>query len=587
MESIKKLSEEKESPTARLDRHVNTASASFSFGLSPIALGLALTDWGLHLAAAPGRRLELASLALENSLDLSRKLSCTVANTVEDLVESVAGESEHGYGFNNTVMENGIKQSWQLGMDMAQDWWRQAAQVRGVSSHHQHLNTFLVGQVFSMLEPANWPLSHPEVLRTAIQSGGQSFAQGGQTFLRDVGKKLGFTSQQEVSEYKVAVNIAVTPGTVVFRNHLVELIRYLPQTEKVAHNPVFIVPSWIMKYYILDLSPHNSMVRFLVAQGYTVYILSWANPEESDRELGMNDYLQLGIFDVLKELGRITNKAPVNIVGYCLGGTLLAIAVAALSRSMKVTGFEQMSPVKSMTLLAAQTDFSEPGQMGVLIDDSQVQLIEDLMADTGYLSGAQMAGSFQFLNSRDLVWNKRLNQYLLGVRESGTDMMAWNADVTRLPARMHGEYLNQFFLQNALADGDYLVEGQPVSLLDIRVPVFVVGTVRDTVSPWPSVYKIHRLTRTEVTFLLVSGGHNAGIVSEPGHPNRSYQIHTQPAEESVHSPTDWQASAEKREGSWWPAWDNWLAAYSGPMEAPPPILPGPPAPGEYVFKRYG
>ncbi len=589
MNQISVLATEEETATARLDRQVNTAAASLTFGMSPIALALAMTDWSLHLAAAPGRRMELASLAWERSLELGQKWRDTLTDTASAAAETPPPQESLGLGLglNHPALEKGMKQSWQMSMEIAQDWWREATKVRGISPHHQQMNRFLLGQVFAMAEPVNWPLSHPEVLRTALESGGQSLVQGGGHFLRDVSKKMGFATHEEVSQFQVGVNIAVTPGTVVYSNHLVELIRYAPQTATVARNPILIVPSWIMKYYILDLSPHNSMVRYLVGQGHTVFILSWANPDETDRELSMSDYLQMGIFDVLKELGRLTDLAPVNTVGYCLGGTLLSIAVAALSRPAKVPGFEQMSPVASMSLLASQTDFTEPGEMGVLIDDSQVQLIEDLMADTGYLSGAQMAGSFQFLNSRDLVWNKRLNQYLLGVHESGTDMMAWNADVTRMPARMHGEYLNQFFLQNALAEGRYLVDGAPVSLLDIRVPLFVVGTVRDTVSPWQSVYKIHRLTRTDVTFILASGGHNAGIVSEPGHAKRSYQIYAQAVSDAAHSPADWQSRADSKEGSWWPAWNTWLAAYSGPEVPAPTILPGPPAPGRYVFKRYG
>lgn len=598
-----------ESPSARLDSQVHATAARFTNGLSPIALSLAWADWALHLAASPGRQLELTKLAWQQGLDLASKWSDTVVNSTEQLSHAAldgdvgagiapsrndAQDGAKGQGAEkpggaksiNGALEKTLKDGWDQGMHAAQAWWEEATKVRGISPHHQQLNDFMVRQVFAMAEPANWLASHPEVLEAAWKSGGQNFLQGGKNFLDDVRKRAGLQTHEQVSQFVVGKNIAVTPGKVVYRNHLVELIQYTPQTTEVYREPVFIVPSWIMKYYILDLQQHNSMVRYLVQQGHTVFILSWHNPDESDRELGMNDYLQQGIFEVLTEIGRLTDKAPVHAVGYCLGGTLLAIAVAALSRDAHVHGFAHMPPVKSMSLLAAQTDFSEPGEMGVLIDDSQVQMIEDLMADTGYMTGAQMAGSFQFLNSRDLVWSKRLNEYLLGVRESGTDMMAWNADVTRLPARMHGEYLHQFFLENALAEGRYQVENLPVSLLDIRIPVFVVGTVRDTVSPWQSVYKIHRLTRTNVTFLLTSGGHNAGIVSEPGHPHRSFQVHTQDAHEAVHSAQAWEKTAEHHEGSWWPAWDAWIAGQSGPLQKPPHMPRGKPAPGEYVFRRF-
>jgi polyhydroxyalkanoate synthase len=604
------LSSTEESPSTQLDRQVHATAARFSMGLSPIALGLAFTDWALHLASSPGRQLELAELAWQRTLELSGKLSDTVLEHADhlghavmtgDILASAApkppvndkGRTETASAASvpempvvGAVLEKTTKDTWNAGMQAAQAWWHEATKVRGVSQHHQQMNDFMIRQMFAMTEPANWPASHPEVLEQAFKSGGQSILQGGKNFLDDLSEQAGFKRHNDVGQFQVGKNLAMTPGKVVYRNHLVELIQYTPQTAQVFHDPVLIVPSWIMKYYILDLQQHNSMVRYLVQQGHTVFILSWHNPDESDRELGMNDYLQQGIFDVLTAIAGITDKAPVHAVGYCLGGTLLSIAVAALARDAKVKGFAAMSPVKSMTLLAAQTDFSEPGEMSVLIDDAQVDLIEDLMADSGYMTGAQMAGSFQFLNSRDLVWNKRMNEYLLGVRDSGTDMMAWNADVTRLPARMHGEYLHQFFLENALAEERYLVEDVPVSLLDIRIPVLVVGTVRDTVSPWKSVYKIHRLTRTDVTFILTSGGHNAGIVSEPGHANRSYQILTQAATATVKSPPAWEKAATRLEGSWWTAWDQWLAKQSGDKVKPPRMPKGDAAPGSYVYRRF-
>ncbi|MEN9864842.1 MAG: putative poly-beta-hydroxybutyrate polymerase PhbC, partial [Pseudomonadota bacterium] len=393
------------SPASLLDSRLHAAAARFTMGLSPIAMGLSLVDWGLHLAAAPGRQMELGNLALQHACELGQQWSQAWINQTQS---AIGGETDAALPDNQ----------WQESMNKVQNWWQQATRVRGVSPHHQQMNEFMLRQMFAMLEPANWPWSHPETIKTAIATGGQSLLQGGENLLHDLRQKAGFGVHEEVNQYRVGENIAVTPGHVVYRNHLVELIQYTPQTKKVHPEPVFIVPSWIMKYYILDLSPHNSMVNYLVQQGHTVFILSWHNPDENDRMLGLNDYLQQGIFDVLVEINKLCKQAPVHTVGYCLGGTLLAIAMAALSRLERVTGFEAMAPVKSMTLLAAQTDFSEPGEMGVLIDDSQVQMIEDLMAEQGYMSGAQMAGSFQFLNSRDLVWNKRLREYLLGVRDS-------------------------------------------------------------------------------------------------------------------------------------------------------------------------
>lgn len=560
------------SPFQKLDSTVHATNSAM--GLSPIGLCLAWLDWGMHLASSPGRQMELGIAALQQ------------AKTVLAQTPALGQASEGGLS-----VANPLPQLWDSYLQAAQAWCNDAARVKGVSPQHVKQNQFFMGQVFAMLAAKNWPITNPEIWQATWQSGGKNLWQGEQNWLHD---QLHLHSEQDSSakdapQYRPGKEVAITPGHVVFRNHLIELLCYTPQTPKVHPEPVLIVPSWIMKYYILDLSPHNSMVNYLVQQGHQVFILSWNNPDAADKDLGMEDYLHLGIFDALRAIGQICGQAPVHTAGYCLGGTLLAIAASALARPAKVQDAALLPALASVTLLAAQTDFTEPGDMSVLIDDSQVQMIEDLMAQTGYLTGAQMAGSFQFLNSRDLVWNKRLREYWLGVRDAGTDMMAWNADVTRLPARMHGEYLHRFFLENALAEGEYEVEGEPVSLLDIRQPMFVVGTVRDQVSPWHSVYKVLRQTRSEVTFLLASGGHNAGIVSEPGHPKRSYQMHLHRLQDPAISAEAWQKSMPIQQGSWWPAWQQWLASHSSaPRKSQ--VLPKQyqlhAAPGEYVLKKF-
>lgn len=372
----------------------------------------------------------------------------------------------------------------------------------------------------------------------------------------------------------------------IYQNHLIELIQYAPSTEQVYAEPVLIVPAWIMKYYILDLSPHNSLVKYLVDQGHTVFTVSWKNPTAEDRELSMDDYRRLGVMAALDAISVIIPERKIHTVGYCLGGTLLSIAAATMARN----GDDRL---KSMTLLAAQTDFTEAGELMLFINEGQVTYLEDMMWEQGYLDTKQVAGAFQLLRSNDLIWSRLVHDYLLGKRHTMNDLMAWNADATRMPYRMHGEYLRRLFLDNDLAEGRYEVEGRPITISDIRAPIFAVGTVKDHVTPWRSVYKIHLLADTdEVTFLLTSGGHNAGIVSEPGHSRRSYQTTSRKEEDKYVDPDTWLAATPKQGGSWWPVWQKWLAQRSSEQVAPPAM--GAPeqgytalydAPGTYLYNR--
>jgi polyhydroxyalkanoate synthase len=337
-----------------------------------------------------------------------------------------------------------------------------------------------------------------------------------------------------------------------------------------------------MKYYILDLSPQNSLVRYLTSLGYTVFMISWKNPGPEDRDLSMEDYRTLGVMAALDAVGKVVPEAPVHAVGYCLGGTLLAIAAAAMARD----GDDRLSTI---SFFAAQTDFTEAGELTLFINESQLSFLEDMMWEQGFLDTKQMAGAFQILRSNDLVWSRGVHDYLMGERAPMNDLMAWNADATRMPYRMHTEYLRHLFLDNDLAEGRYRVGGKPVALTDLRAPVFAVGTEQDHVAPWHSVYKLHLLTDTEVTFLLTSGGHNAGIVSPPGRDNRHYRVGSRPADGHYLDPDVWVAETPRHDGSWWQAWTAWLDAHSGAPVAPPRLgapdaglAPLGEAPGSYV-----
>lgn len=571
-----------ETPTQKLDRLTQAAIAPLTGGLSPVSLGLATADWAWHLALSPGRQLELAALA-------ARLAGETLRSAVSGTDEATAPPDEDPR-FRHPAWSQWPFSQMRAGFHNTEAFWREAAQVPGMTAHHTDLTRFFARQWLDMLSPANRATTNPVVQRDMLESGGAHLRKGLQHWLADATGVPTPGEAEPVERFRVGHDVAVTPGKVVYRNALIELIRYAPQTAKVHPEPVLIVPSWIMKFYILDLSPHNSLVRYLVGQGHTVYMLSWRNPDAQDAQLTMDDYLRLGVLDALQAVGaQHGTQVPVHAMGYCLGGTLLAIAAAALARETGVQGQNQLPPLQSLTLLAAQTDFSEPGELGLFIDEGQIALLDHITRGQGYLSGKQMAGSFEFLHSRDLVWARRMREYLLGERDQPNDLMAWNADTTRMPARMHHEYLVALYLNNALAAHSYRVEGRTVSLGDIDLPVFMVGTQRDHVSPWRSVYKLHHLCDAEITFVLTSGGHNAGIISEPGHAHRSYQMDTRRAQGAWVEPDTWADRAPQHEGSWWPAWQGWLAARSSAPQKAQPISARSTlcdAPGEYVLQRY-
>lgn len=480
------------------------------------------------------------------------------------------------------------------------------ARLEGMLPHHQQLMGFMARQWSDLTAPANWPWSNPEVIEQGVGSLGMSLFKGVNLWMKDLPETLTHqlasmlppaVRREAISptlpplSHEVGRDVALTPGKVVMRNRLVELIQYDASTGLVHAEPLLIVPSCIMKYYILDLSPHNSMVRFLRDQGFTVFMLSWRNPDEGDRDLGMDDYLEMGLLESMSAISRLTGCTRLNAMGYCLGGTFLAMVASLLARRKQVSqpSLEGVPELHTVTLLAAQTDFSEPGDLGVFIDPEQIRHLRQDMDQRGFLSGRQMALAFQVLNARDLIWSRMTRRYLLGEEENGIDLMSWNADATRLPARMHSEYLHELFLRNALATGHARVLGERVALIDIQCPMLVVGTEKDQVSPWRSVHKVTLLTDTDTTFLLASGGHNAGIVTEPGHPHRHHAMRHAPKGSTWLPPQQWLAEAEQRDGSWWPTLADWLRQHSPkrvPARTIEPTSALCDAPGEHVKIRY-
>ena len=563
-----------------IDRAFKANLARLTNGISPAGLTTLYFQWWAHLALSPGKQMELLEKAgrkLARLLIYAGQAATDPATPpcIAPLPQDrrFSGEDWRAWPYNL------IYQSFLL----TQQWWHNATtEIDGVSAADERAIAFVARQVLDHYAPSNFIGTNPEILKATVAQRGMNLVRGAGNFAEDWQRAVAGKKPVGADDHAVGRTLAVTPGKVVYRNHLIELIQYAPTTDRVCPEPVLIVPAWIMKYYILDLSPHNSMVKYLVDRGHTVFMISWRNPTSDDRDLGMEDYRRLGIMDALDAVRAIVPDRQVHAVGYCLGGTLLSIAAAAMARD----GDDRLA---SLTTLATQVDFTEAGELMLFIGESDVAYLENMMWDQGFLDGYQMAGAFQLLRSNDLIWSRLVHEYLLGERRAMNDLMAWNADLTRMPFRMHSEYLRGLFLDNDLASGRYVVGGRPINLADIRTPIFAVGTASDHVAPWRSVHKITVHPATDVTFLLTSGGHNAGIVSEPDHPRRRYQVATKRAGETYVDPDTWRAQTPYVDGSWWPAWQTWLAGRAAERVDPPGMgvpdrgyAPLCDAPGAYV-----
>jgi polyhydroxyalkanoate synthase len=566
-------------PLANYDRAIRAAVARASRGIAWPSLVSAWADWYWHLASAPGKQLELGSKAQRKAAKFALYAMEALQGGAERCIDPLPQDRR----FANPSWQQPPFNLIHQGFLLVQQWiWNATNRVAGVSRHHERMVSFTARQLLDVLSPTNFIPTNPEVLARTFDTGGMNLVQGAHDWWRDAFAMFAGKSPPDGKAFRPGHEVAATPGKVVLRNDLIELIQYSPATKNVYAQPVLIVPSPIMKYYILDLSAHNSMVRYLVEQGHTVFMLSWRNPDARDRELGVDHYLRLGIRAALDAVTRIGGGQPVHAVGYCLGGTFLAVLASSLAGAGD-------GRIASLTLLAAEVDFTEAGELSIFIDDSQLVYLEDMTWEQGYLDGRQMAGAFTLLNSNDLLWSRLLRQYLMAEAPKQTDLTAWNADTTRLPHRMHTEYLRNLYLNNDLASGRLRFDGRAVALADIRAPIFLVGTERDHVAPWKSVYMLHLYADADITFCLTSGGHNVGIVNPPtaDGPARHFRVATKRADEHYVDPDQWFARNDPQDGSWWPTWQQWLAERSGERVAPPKphadYMPVGNAPGTYVL----
>jgi polyhydroxyalkanoate synthase subunit PhaC len=551
--------------------------AQFSGGLAPDDYARAWWELVASLASLPEQQLALVRSAALKGFDTWQFAWFSALGRQQDhgnLGKQFSDPAWDQWPFNVYARAFGHISRWSEEL---------IAGAKGLAPASAKRLEFVQRQLLNVVSPTHYLLTNPELLELTRNEGGLNLLRGAQHFIEDLQNTLRGVPTR-TGDYPVGEKVAVTPGKVVMQNELMELIQYSPQTAEVYAEPILIVPAWIMKYYILDLSPGNSLVRYLVGQGHTVFMVSWKNPTAADRNLAMDDYLRLGLRAAIDAVSQIVPQQPMHAVGYCIGGTLLAIGAADLAR-------DGDSRLASLTLLAAQTDFSEPGELSLFITPSQLEMLRSIMEQQGVLSSERMGAAFALLRSGDLLWSPAVNSYLRGKRDLMNDLMAWNADGTRMPCRMHSQYLDQLYLQNRLAAGGFTVAGKPVHLEDLTLPMFVVGTETDHVAPWTSVYKARALTRSaDYTFLLTSGGHNAGIVSGPLNAKRRHRVYHWSDAHAALDAGQYEELATRAQGSWWPTWERWLAAHSTASRQAPPAIgnaaaglaPLRDAPGQYV-----
>jgi polyhydroxyalkanoate synthase len=468
-----------------------------------------------------------------------------------------------------------IKQSYLLTANAMQDM---VGKLHGLDEAERQRVGFYTRQFADAFAPTNFPLTNPDVLKATLASNGENLVKGLDNLLADIERGHGELSiRQSADGFVIGENVATAPGKVVFRNNVMELLQYSPTTDEVHQRPLLIFPPWINKYYILDLRPENSFVRWLVGQGYTVFLVSWVNPGADMADAGFEEYMKGGIFAALDAVEQATGVRDPNCVGYCIGGTLLAATLAYMAQ-------KKDDRVHSATFWAAQTDFSEAGELSVFVDEAQLDALKAKMdSEGGVLPGSKMAGAFNMLRANDLIWSFVINNYMLGKQPMPFDLLYWNSDTTRMPEKLHLSYLRSCYKENALALGKMTLDGVKLDLSKVKVPVYFQSAKEDHIAPAASVFKGAKLFGGPARFILAGSGHIAGVINPPT--AKKYQYWTN--DKKAADMDTWRAGAKETAGSWWPDWDTWLSKLSG--EKIPARQPGDgklkvlgDAPGTYV-----
>ena len=555
-----------------------------SMQLDPFNMKQAYSDWWEAVAKNPQKVFDANMELWHKSMELAQHALAGFMKI--EPREPVIREPKSDRRFSHEDWANKpifdvIKQSYLL----VSDWTRKVvASAEGLDEHTAERVKFFTERMLDAMSPTNFAMTNPAVIEKIRMTNGANLVHGLKNLLEDLeaGKGELRIRMTDTKAFELGKNVAVTPGKVVFQNRMFQLIQYTPTTEQVLKRPLLIVPPWINKFYIMDLQPKNSLLKWLVDQGHTVYIMSWVNPDETYANVGFEDYIH-AVTHAVDAIEYDTGVSEVNAIGYCIGGTLLASTLAFL----KQKGDQR---IKSATFFTTMLNFADPGELGLFIDDDQIKGLEDKMSKAGYLDGSIMAGTFNLLRANDLIWSFYVNNYLLGNDPRPFDLLYWNSDSTRMPAKMHSWYLRNLYQKNMLCQPNALnVDGIPLDLGAIDVPACFISTIEDHIAPWKSTYSGARLFGGNVRFILGGSGHIAGVINPPAANKYGYRV----SDELPEDPEAWLASTQSNAGSWWPEWDRWVRALSN-NELIAARQPGAgqlaaiePAPGTYVKLRLG
>ena len=527
----------------------------------PLNIGQAFFDMTARMMANPAKLVQ-AQLSLWS--DYMSLWQSTTRKMLGETVEPVVKPSAEDRRFKDSLWDENyvfdfIKQSYLLSARWMQSTVRD---VEGLDDKTAKKVDFYTRQFVDAMAPSNFAMTNPEVLKRTIESGGENLLKGLSNLLEDLDRGKGKLAikMTDMEAFKVGENIAVTPGKVVFQNDLMQLLQYEPTTNSVAKRPLLIIPPWINKFYILDLREKNSFIKWAVSQGQTVFVISWVNPGEELAAKTFDDYMVEGPLAALDAMEKATGERDANVIGYCLGGTLLASTLAWMAA-------RKDDRVKSATFFTTMVDFEEAGELSVFIDEEQLASLEEKMSEKGYLEGRDMAMTFNMLRANDLIWLFVVNNYLMGKDPFPFDLLYWNSDSTRMPAAMHSFYLRQMYQENRLVTGDIKLLGTKIDLTKIKIPVYILSTREDHIAPWRSTYAATQIYKGPREFVLSASGHIAGVVNPPAAQKYSYWTNNK----LPPTPEDWLSSAKQHQGSWWPHWDAWVKKFAdGEVEARKP-----------------